>query len=183
MRICGIDEAGRGTLAGSLFVAGVVLEIEIEGLRDSKKLSKKNRFRLYDEIVQNASFHIVESSAQKVDSLGLGICLKESILEICAQVSADSYIMDGNTPFGVQGVETLIGGDSLLPCISAASILAKASKDREMERLDRLHPEYGFAKHCGYGTKAHLEAILHLGYSPFHRQSFKLKRLLYPTLF
>lgn len=173
--ICGIDEAGRGTLAGSLFVAGVILEREISGLKDSKKLSRTTRYKIYDEIAKNSTFHIVASSAEKIDSLGLSRCIADSLLEICDTLYATKYIFDGNSTFGVSNITTLIRGDALLASISAASIIAKVAKDREMEELNKLYPMYGFASHCGYGTRAHIANIVEFGLSPVHRKSFKIK--------
>ncbi len=173
--ICGIDEAGRGCLAGSLFVAGVVLQREVIGVRDSKQLKRNERYELYEEITNNSTFHIVQWSAEQVDSCGLSHCLRESLRQIYEALNARIYLFDGNTTFGAAGITPIIKGDALFASISAASILAKVSKDREMEALDTLYPAYGFAQNCGYGTRAHREAILRHGYSDVHRKSFILK--------
>ncbi|MGP1579923.1 MAG: ribonuclease HII [Wolinella sp.] len=174
--ICGIDEAGRGCLAGSLFVAGAVLQREIVGVKDSKKLKRAERYKLYEEITNNSTFHIVQWSAQEVDSCGLSHCLRESLRQIYETLNARIYLFDGNTTFGAAGITPAIKGDALFASISAASILAKVSKDREMEALDTLYPVYGFAQNCGYGTHTHREAILRHGYSDVHRKSFVLKK-------
>jgi len=177
--ICGIDEAGRGTLAGSLFVAGVILKHPILGLKDSKKLSPKRRFELYDSIVAHSLYHVVSFDSEQIDSLGLSHCLREAIIQIKTQLQADQYIMDGNTTFGIPGIEALIKGDDLIPAISAASILAKVSKDREMVHYDALYPEYGFAQHKGYGTAEHIQKICELGMTRIHRKSFKIRQKLF----
>ncbi len=193
----GIDEAGRGCLAGSLFVAGVVcndqtaLEFLEMGLKDSKKLSPKKRFfleekiRSYDEI----KFWVVKKSANEIDSLGLGACLKLAIQEILENLSASSHAIkvDGSTAFGLNkrypNIQTIIKGDEKIAQIAMASVLAKAFKDREMLELHALFKEYGWDKNCGYGTKQHIEAIIKLGATPFHRHSFTLKnRILNPKL-
>jgi ribonuclease HII len=182
MLICGIDEAGRGTLAGSLFLVGVVLHQNIPDLRDSKKLSPKKRETLYTEIVKNSTFHIFRADSKSVDELGISEVLRRGLEEILKNIEADRYIFDGNRSFGVDGVETLIGGDDLVPEISASSILAKVSKDREMVEFGEIYPQWGFEKHKGYGTKAHIEAIEKFGNSPIHRESFKVKKLMQKSL-
>ncbi|AFI05833.1 ribonuclease HII [Helicobacter cetorum] len=187
----GIDEAGRGCLAGSLFVAGVVCEEEIAleflkmGVKDSKKLTQKKRFLLEEKIksCDDVKFYIATKSADEIDSWGLGVCLKKSMQEILENLSSyakDIYI-DGNTAFGLNqkypNLQTIIKGDDKIIQISMASILAKASKDREMLELHALFKEYGWDKNCGYGTKKHIEAIAKLGATPFHRRSFVIKSL------
>ncbi|MGT0094826.1 ribonuclease HII [Helicobacter pylori] len=193
----GIDEAGRGCLAGSLFVAGVVcsektaLEFLSMGLKDSKKLSPKKRFFLEDKIKTHGEvkFWVVQKSANEIDSLGLGVCLKLAIQEILENLSASPHAIkiDGNTAFGLNkrysNIETIIKGDEKIAQIAMASVLAKAFKDREMLELHALFKEYGWDKNCGYGTKQHIEAMIKLGATPFHRHSFTLKnRLLNPQL-
>ncbi|GAA8906632.1 ribonuclease HII [Helicobacter pylori] len=195
--VLGIDEAGRGCLAGSLFVAGVVcsektaLEFLSMGLKDSKKLSPKKRFFLEDKIKTHdeVKFWVVKKSANEIDSLGLGACLKLAIQEILENLSASSHAIkiDGNTAFGLNkrypNIETIIKGDEKVAQIAMASVLAKAFKDREMLELHALFKEYGWDKNCGYGTKQHIEAIIKLGATPFHRHSFTLKnRILIPQL-
>ncbi|GHR17262.1 ribonuclease HII [Helicobacter pylori] len=195
--ILGIDEAGRGCLAGSLFVAGVVcsdqtaLEFLEMGLKDSKKLSPKKRFFLEDKIKTHdeMKFWVVKKSANEIDNLGLGVCLKLAIQEILENLSASSHAIkvDGNTAFGLNkrysNIETIIKGDEKIAQIAMASVLAKAFKDREMQQLHALFKEYGWDKNCGYGTKQHIEAIIKLGATPFHRHSFTLKnRIFNPKL-
>ncbi|GAA8014219.1 ribonuclease HII [Helicobacter pylori] len=193
--ILGIDEAGRGCLAGSLFVAGVVcnektaLEFLSMGLKDSKKLSPKKRFFLEDKIKTHdeMKFWVVKKSTNEIDNLGLGVCLKLAIQEILENLSASSHAIkvDGNTAFGLNkrysNIETIIKGDEKIAQIAMASVLAKAFKDREMQQLHALFKEYGWDKNCGYGTKQHIEAMIKLGATPFHRHSFTLKnRILNP---
>ena len=183
MSICGIDEAGRGCIAGNLAVAGVILHNEIKELNDSKKLSAKKREELYEVITQKADYHIVSIDSVRVDEIGLSLCIKNAIIEIKEKLKADKYIMDGNTNFGVNGVEFLIKADAKVAEVSASSILAKVSRDREILKSAKLYPEYQFEKHKGYGTKLHIQKIKEFGYSPIHRKSFKLKSLNQKSLF
>ncbi len=193
----GIDEAGRGCLAGSLFVAGVVCDDKTAseflsiGLKDSKKLSPKKRFFLEDKIKTHdeIKFWVVKKSANEIDNLGLGACLKLAIQEILENLSASSHAIkvDGNTAFGLNkrysNIQTIIKGDEKIAQIAMASVLAKAFKDREMLELHALFKEYDWDKNCGYGTKQHIEAMIKLGATPFHRHSFTLKnRLFNPKL-
>jgi len=177
MHLCGIDEAGRGPIAGSLVVAGVVLKQGIEGLTDSKKVSEKKRELLYPLIIANSHHHIVSFPAHAVDELGISQCMRIALEEIKTNIDAQTFLFDGNTNFGVSGLETLVKADATVPEVSAASILAKVTHDREMIQFAKHYPEYSFEKHKGYGTKAHVEAIIEHGYTPEHRRSFKLKSL------
>lgn len=185
--VCGIDEAGRGCIAGSLFVCGVVLESPIQSLleriKDSKKLSQSVRDSLSVEIQSCARFHIVQKTSKQIDEKGLSVCIKESLLEILSSLNAPFYVFDGNCAFGIPHLKTLVKGDSKLHTISAASILAKSVKDSEMLALHKEFPQYDFAHNKGYGTKAHLEKIQKCGFCPVHRQSYRLKSLLTPSLF
>jgi len=186
--LCGIDEAGRGPFAGPLVVAGVILKKELQELDDSKKLTEKKREKLFDIIKENSIYHIVFTSAKEIDELGLSICLKNSIKEIMKNIDAQQYLMDGNTAFGIANLQYLIKADAQIKEVSAASILAKVSRDRYMCEISSFYPQYSFEKHKGYGTKAHIEAIVAHGYSDIHRRSFKIKQLenitiKEPTLF
>lgn len=176
---CGIDEAGRGPLAGPLVVAGVILLEDIQNLADSKVLSEKKREKLFDEILKKSKYHIVFKSAKQIDDLGISFCIKESILEIMKtlQNDASSFLMDGNTNFGIENLQKEIKADAKYKEVSAASILAKVSRDRFMDSISANYPEYNFKKHKGYGTKAHVDAIKEFGRSDIHRFSFKLKAL------
>ncbi|PAF54318.1 ribonuclease HII [Helicobacter sp. 13S00482-2] len=191
--ICGIDEAGRGCLCGSMFVAGVVCDdmtsewLKVIGVKDSKKISRKKRFELAGLVLEKKEIkrHLVKKTAQEIDNKGLSFCLKESIQEIIANLLpfAKRFYMDGNTLFGVSRdqkytLEAIVKGDDKMLQISAASILAKVSKDAEMIELDKKYPEYGFKSNSGYGTLKHLQAIDKFGETPFHRKSFVIKKFL-----
>ena len=174
--LCGIDEAGRGCIAGSLVMAGVVLKRPIDGLMDSKKLSQKRREELYATIIQNSTYHIVSFGADEVDSLGISKCLHNGLVDIMGHIDAD-YLFDGNSKFGVDVIETMVKADDKVPEVSAASILAKVTRDNEMKKFAIEFPMYGFEKHKGYGTKAHVEALVKHGRSPVHRRTFRVKSL------
>ncbi len=180
--LCGIDEAGRGPIAGDLVIAGCILDTSIEGLNDSKKLSEKKRELLYEIITQNAHYHIVKFSPKQVDKDGISVCLKNGLLEIMQTLPSDEYLFDGNSNFGVQNLATMIKADGKVAEVSAASILAKVTHDRDILQEAKKYPEYGFEKHKGYGTAFHIEMIKKYGYSPIHRRSYKIKALE-PTLF
>ncbi len=182
MSLCGIDEAGRGPIAGSLVMAGVILKKEIDGLMDSKQLSEKKREALFPLIIEHSHHHIVSFSAEQIDELGISACLAKGLESIISNLDSSDYLFDGNSNFGVSGLRTMVKADTKIPEVSAASILAKVTRDREMVEFAKIYTEYGFEGHKGYGTKAHVEAIKQYGYSPIHRKSFKLKALQ-PTLF
>ncbi|NPA03877.1 MAG: ribonuclease HII [Epsilonproteobacteria bacterium] len=173
MSLCGIDEAGRGALAGPLVVVGVVLDKEVEGLKDSKKLTPKRREELYQKIVENGRIYKVIISNEEIDKKGLSLCLKEALESIKKELFARKYLFDGNCNFGVEGIEVKIKADDSVEEVMAASIIAKVCRDRIMCRFDTLFPEYRFCRHKGYGTKEHLEAIKKFGCSPIHRKSFR----------
>ncbi len=182
MILCGIDEAGRGPLAGPLYIAGVILNEPIEGLNDSKKLTEKKREALFEEVQAKSRYHISRFDAMQIDELGISKCLSTGLREIMAALGEADYLYDGNSAFGVEGIRTLIKADASVPEVSAASILAKVSRDCEMVDLDAVYPQYGFASHKGYGTPSHVEAIRRYGYSHIHRKTFRLKSLQ-PNLF
>ena len=182
LRVCGIDEAGRGPLAGPVCAAAVILPggLEIEGLNDSKKLTEKKREALFDVITARAeAYGIGWASEQEIDQVNI---LQATFLAMARAVEAlslpaDFALVDGNRmpPLSIPG-ETIVKGDGKAACIAAASVLAKVSRDRALRKLDQRHPEYGFAQHKGYGTKAHYAAIKQYGLLPEHRRSF-LKNL------
>lgn len=182
MKLCGIDEAGRGPLAGPLTIAGVILNQPIEGLNDSKKLTEKKREALFEIIIQNSDYHIARFSAAQIDELGLSACLAAGLQEIMSALGEADYLYDGNSKFGVSGLRTMVKADATIPEVSAASILAKVTRDREMIELASRYPQYGFEGHKGYGSAAHIEAIRRYGHCEIHRKTFKLKTLQ-PSLF
>jgi len=176
--IAGVDEAGRGPLAGPVVAAAVILhpDISIEGLTDSKKLSEKKREALFDEICEKAvSYAIARAEVQEIDSLNI---LQASLLAMKRAVEALTVtpvevLIDGNKcPQLDLPMRAIVGGDLLIPQISAASILAKVTRDREMIAMDEQYPGYGLAKHKGYPTKQHLAALRELGVTKLHRQTF-----------
>ena len=176
--VCGCDEAGRGPLCGPVVAAAVILPIdcEIEGLNDSKKLTEKKREKLFDIIKEKAiAYAIAEATPEEIDDINI---LNASMLAMCRAVEslsvpADFALIDGNCSRGFQiPTETVVKGDSLSYSIAAASILAKVTRDRGCAELDRLYPEYGIAKHKGYPTKDHMDAVRLHGPSPIHRKSF-----------
>jgi ribonuclease HII len=173
--VCGIDEAGRGCLAGDLVIAGVILNSPIEGLGDSKKLSEKKREELYNQIIQNSQYHIVSFSPEEIDKNGLSWCLSKGLESIQESIEADIYLFDGNQTFGVLGITTMVKADTKVPEVSASSILAKVTHDRAIREASIIYPKYQFEKNKGYGTKAHIEAIKEFGYCDIHRKSFKIK--------
>ncbi len=182
---------GRFLWLGWCVVKKTALEFLEMGLKDSKKLSPKKRFFLEDKIKTHGElkFWVVKKSANEIDNLGLGACLKLAIQEILenGRSLANKIKIDGNTAFGLNkrysNIQTIIKGDEKIAQIAMASVLAKAFKDREMRQLHALFKEYGWDKNCGYGTKQHIEAIIKLGATPFHRHSFTLKnRILNPKL-
>ncbi|VAY87783.1 Ribonuclease HII [hydrothermal vent metagenome] len=175
--LCGIDEAGRGPLAGPLVVAGVVLQNQINGLDDSKIISEKKRQLLFDKIVKNSLYHIVFVCNKTIDNIGLSKALGKSIKEIMGTLKTTDYLVDGNTSFGIENLKHKIKADASIKEVSAASILAKVSRDKFMCDISHKYPQYNFATHKGYGTKAHILAIKNFGLSNLHRKSFKVKSL------
>ncbi len=178
MNVCGVDEAGRGPIAGPVFAAAVVLDPErpVEGLKDSKLLSAGRREVLADSIRRNASaWSVAFASVEEIDRLNI---LQAALLAMQRAVAGlpvapDEAWVDGNRPprLGVP-VRTFVGGDRTHPCISAASILAKTARDAEMLRLHERFPQYGLDRHKGYPTAAHLEAIRLHGVCEIYRHTF-----------
>ena len=176
--IVGVDEAGRGPLAGPVVAAAVILDPEkpISGIMDSKSISAKKREKLFDEIVDKAyCYAIARAEVEEIDDINI---LQASLLAMKRAVEAltvepAEVLVDGIHRPTVSGlVKAIIKGDMTVPCISAASILAKVTRDREMIALDRQYPGYGFASHKGYPTRQHVNAIAALGVTPIHRKSF-----------
>jgi ribonuclease HII len=177
MKLCGIDEAGRGPIAGDLVIAGCILHDKIEGLNDSKKLTEKKRELLFDKIIKNSTYHIVKISPKKIDNDGISKCLASGLKEIMQVLVCDDYLFDGNTTFGVDGLKTMVKADGKIAQVSAASIIAKVTHDRDIKKEAIKYPQYHFEKHKGYGTKLHIEMIKKYGYCKIHRRSYKLKAL------
>ena len=179
--ICGVDEAGRGPLAGPVCAAAVILppELEIPGLNDSKKLTDKRRRALYDVIIENAvAYGIAMVHEQDIDEFTILQATYNAMEQAMLQLSVKPAmaLIDGNRarPFPVP-VQTVVKGDSLSANIAAASILAKVTRDRYMEEMAEKYPQYGFEIHKGYGTKAHYAALTEHGMSPIHRRTFLKK--------
>ncbi len=177
--VCGVDEAGRGPLAGPVCAAAVILPegLIIDGLDDSKKLSEKKREMLYEEIVEKAvAYAVAFGTLEEIETVNIlqatFLAMNRAIAAL--QVHADYALIDGNrTPTGILiPCETVIKGDAKSASIAAASILAKVTRDRLLYEYDQQYPQYGFARHKGYGTKDHYAAIREYGPSPVHRLSF-----------
>lgn len=179
--ICGVDEAGRGPLAGPVCAAAVILPrgLEIEGLNDSKKLSERKREKLYDEITAQAlSYGIAFASVEEIEKYNILEATFLAMNRAIAQLSPRPALalIDGNRDKGIcVSARCIIGGDGKCADIAAASILAKVTRDRYMLQMAERYPRYGFEKHKGYGTAAHYAAIRAYGPSPIHRMSFLRK--------
>ena len=178
MNVCGVDEAGRGPLCGPVVAAAVILPLglHIEGLNDSKKLSEKKREKLYDVIIKEAvTYSICEASVEEINNTDI---LSASLLAMrraiaSLKVSADYALIDGNVTKGFTlPCQAVVHGDAISPSIAAASVLAKVTRDRMCLELDARYPEYGIAKHKGYGTKVHMDALRKYGPAPIHRTKF-----------
>lgn len=176
--VCGCDEAGRGPLCGPVVAAAVILPVGlvIEGLNDSKKLTEKKRERLFDIIKENAiAYAIAEASPEEIDDINI---LNASMLAMRRAVEAlpspaDFALIDGNCSRGFKiPTETVVKGDAKSYSIAAASVLAKVTRDRQCADLDKAYPQYGIAKHKGYPTKEHMDAVKQYGPAPIYRKSF-----------
>lgn len=176
--VAGVDEAGRGPLAGPVVAAAVILDDlnPIAGLDDSKKLTAKRRDSLFDEIMAKAlCVSIGEASVEEIDSINIlqatMLAMQRAVLGL--GLPPVKVLIDGNrVPVLPMLAEAIVGGDAKVEAISAASILAKVTRDRWCEQIDQQHPQYGFAKHKGYGTAQHLAALQKHGATPLHRTSF-----------
>lgn len=180
--ICGVDEAGRGPLAGPVFAAAVILppNLEIPGLDDSKKLTDKRRRELFPVIKEQAiAYGVAFATHEEIDKINIlqatYLAMERAINSL--SVRPELALIDGNRArdFGLP-VQTVVKGDSLSASIAAASILAKVSRDDYMEEMAKAYPQYGFEVHKGYGTKLHYEKLSQFGPSPIHRKTF-LKKL------
>ena len=182
--ICGIDEAGRGPLAGPVVIAGVIMPEDsmIEGVNDSKKVSEKKREILYDKIIEEAiSYSVAIIGQDVIDEINILNATKKGLTNVVGglDVRPDLVIVDALEHIDTKGIpyESIIKGDAKCYSIAAASILAKVTRDRIMREWDLVYPQYGFAKHKGYGTAFHIQAIKEYGLCPIHRKSFTKKFL------
>lgn len=181
-KIAGIDEAGRGPLAGPVVVAGVIMPQDsmIEGVNDSKKVSEKKREKLYDLILEEAiSYSVAIIEQDTIDEINILNATKQGVTEVVEgfETKPDLIIVDALNHINTKGIpyDSIIKGDAKCYNIAAASIIAKVTRDRIMRQWDEIYPQYGFATHKGYGTAKHIEAIRECGLCPIHRRSFTKK--------
>ena len=174
--VAGMDEVGRGPLAGNVVTACVVMPEEpaILWIDDSKKLSESRREKVYEEIMAQAVYiGIGEVTPEEIDRINILEATRKAMREAAAKVPADVFLIDAVTNLGLKGREIpVIKGDASSYSIAAASIIAKVTRDRQMIEMDKLYPEYGFARNKGYGTKEHIEALKRIGPCPIHRRNF-----------
>ncbi len=178
-KICGIDEAGRGPLAGPVVVAGVIMPQDsmMEGINDSKKVSEKKREKLYDLILEEAiSYSVAIIGQDVIDEINILNATKQGVTSVVEElkVKPDLIIVDALTHINTKGIpyDSIVKGDAKCYNIAAASIIAKVTRDRIMRQWDEIYPQFGFAQHKGYGTAKHIEAIKEYGLCPIHRKSF-----------
>ena len=177
--ICGIDEAGRGPLAGPVVVASVIMPADsmIEGVNDSKKITEKKREKIYDQILEEAiSYGVAIIGQDEIDEINILNATKKGLTVSLKELSQkpDLILVDALNGIDTMGIpyDSIIKGDAKCYSIAAASIIAKVTRDRIMREWDNIYPEYGFEKHKGYGTAAHIAAIRENGLCPIHRRSF-----------
>lgn len=177
LSVCGVDEAGRGPLAGNVVAAAVIMPegLIIEGLDDSKKLTEKKREKLYDIILEKATCSIAWATPAEIDEYNIlnatMLAMRRAVEDL--PVKADFALIDGNCSRGFEiPTQTVVKGDARSYSIAAASVLAKVTRDRQCLEMDAKYPEYGFAGHKGYPTKAHMAKVMELGPCPEHRRSF-----------
>lgn len=177
--ICGIDEAGRGPLAGPVVIASVIMPADsmIEGVNDSKKISEKKREKIYEQILEEAiSYGVAIIGQDEIDEINILNATKKGLTVSLQELSQrpDLILVDALNGIDTLGIpyDSIIKGDAKCYSIAAASIIAKVTRDRIMREWDRVYPEYGFEKHKGYGTSAHIAAIKENGLCPIHRRSF-----------
>ncbi len=177
MKICGLDEVGRGALAGPLVGAAVVLNKPVAGLNDSKKLRYDIRNRIYEKILKSgANIEVEIISARRINNKGIGWANKEIFKRLIKKTEADRYVIDGNLEVKVKGfskrIKSVIKADQTRKCVMAASIIAKVTRDRLMRELHQEHPQFGWQNNVGYGTKFHIAAIKEYGEVRYHRSVF-----------
>ena len=174
--VAGIDEVGRGPLAGNVVTACVVMPQEpvLPWIDDSKKLSEARREKVYQEILDVALYvGVGQATPEEIDRINILEATKKAMREAAAQVPADVFLIDAVTGLGLNGQEVpIIKGDATSYAIAAASIVAKVTRDRQLIELDKQYPEYGFARNKGYGTPEHIAALKEIGPCPAHRRSF-----------
>ena len=177
--ICGIDEAGRGPLAGPVVVASVIMPVDsmIEGVNDSKKVSEKKREKIYEQILEEAiSYGVAIIGQDEIDEINILNATKKGLTISLQELTQkpDLILVDALNGIDTMGIpyDSVIKGDAKCYSIAAASIIAKVTRDRIMREWDKIYPEYGFEKHKGYGTAAHIAAIREYGLCPIHRRSF-----------
>jgi len=192
MLVIGVDEAGRGPLVGSVVAAAVAFPpgFRIDGLTDSKKLSEKKREALYNQITSECYWSFAQSNSNEIDQINIleatMLAMKKAVEQLMHLIEDNSQtisvLVDGNRCPDIENCRAIVKGDLSEPVISAASIIAKVTRDRQMIALDQEYPEYGFSKHKGYGTKAHLEALANFGpIQGQHRFTFApVKKLIRP---
>lgn len=180
--ICGIDEAGRGPLAGPVVVAGVIMPQDsmIEGVNDSKKVTEKRREKLYDLILDEAiSYSVAIVGQDVIDEINILNATKQGVTQVVDEldIKPDLILVDALEHINTRGIpyEPIIKGDAKCYNIAAASIIAKVTRDRIMREWDEIYPQYGFISHKGYGTAKHIAAIKQYGLCPIHRRSFTKK--------
>lgn len=178
-KICGIDEAGRGPLAGPVVVAGVIMPQDsmIEGVNDSKKISEKKREKLYDAIIEEAiSYSVAIIGQDTIDEINILKATKQGVTKVVEELEVipDLILVDALTHIDTKKIpyESIIKGDAKCYNIAAASIIAKVTRDRIMRQWDEIYSQYGFAQHKGYGTAKHIENIRKYGVCPIHRRTF-----------
>lgn len=173
MIIAGLDEVGRGALAGPLVAAGVILKSSIVKLADSKKLNQKQREKLSRLIIESEAIVCIEKiSVNLINKRGIGWANKEIFKRIIKKMDADKYIIDGNLKFNNRKIKSIVKADNTRKCVMAASIVAKVFRDELMNRLHEDHPKYGWRMNKGYGTKFHIEALREHGINKHHRNLF-----------
>ena len=192
MLVIGVDEAGRGPLGGSVVAAAVAFppDFRIDGLTDSKKLSEKKREALYNQITRECYWSFAQSNSNEIDQINIleatMLAMKRAVEKLKTELANNSQIssvlVDGNRCPDIENCRAIVKGDLTVPAISAASVIAKVTRDRQMVYLEQAYPGYGFARHKGYGTKAHLEALKNFGpIEGQHRFTFApIKKLIRP---